>query len=442
RSPGCGRLDEAGAPASSSRPHPGDRHARSCTMPSIALEELPMAALPPLRYVDALPASADLVVIGGGIVGAATAFFASRAGLSTVIVEKRRALCTLTTPVSTGAFRLQFDNPDEIALVREGVSLFERFSEVADLPGYDIGLKQQGYLFCTTEETGVNRQREWVSMQHGWGLDDVEILPGDEVRYRFPHIGPAVLQARYRAKDGWLKPKALTMGYARASGAAICLDTAATGFVRAGDRVVGVQTARGTISCQHVVLAAGPFSGIVAGWAGLDLGMQPRRRMKLVIPELPEIPPDAPMTIDEETIAHWRPALNGAYALFTDPTAPPTEPRDNVTPDATFAFDLLSPDSPRSLARISPLWQQVWERGEPDWVLQAGQYEYTPDHKPYLGPSAVPGLALNCGYSGHGIMASAGGSRLTVDALLGKVQAGENPFRPDREIVERPFDIL
>ena len=79
------------------------------------------AALPPLRFVDAPPRSADLVIIGGGIVGAATAFFAARAGLSAVILEKRPALCTLTTPVSTGAFRLQFDNPEEIALVREGV---------------------------------------------------------------------------------------------------------------------------------------------------------------------------------------------------------------------------------------------------------------------------------------------------------------------------------
>src|ERR1700712_2342567 len=112
-----------------------------------------MTAWPTLQVAtDALPTSADVVIIGGGIVGAATAFFAARAGLSAVILEKRPALCTLTTPVSTGAFRLQFDNPEEIALVREGVALFENFAEAADLPGYDIGIRQQGYLFCTTEE--------------------------------------------------------------------------------------------------------------------------------------------------------------------------------------------------------------------------------------------------------------------------------------------------
>jgi sarcosine oxidase subunit beta len=395
-----------------------------------------------LRLADAPPRSADLVVIGGGIVGAATAFFARRAGLSAVLLEKRPALCTLTTPVSTGAYRLQFDNPEEIALVREGVELFERFADVTELPGYDIGLHRQGYLFCTTTEAGMRRQQDWVQAQRGWGLDDVELLSGDEVRYRFPHVGPAVLQARYRAGDGFLKPKALTLGYALASRATICLESPATGFERRGDRVVGVRTPRGTIACGDVVLAVGPFSGPIAELAGLSLDVRPRRRQKLIIPDLPEVPADAPMTIDEETVAHWRPALNGAYALWTDPETPVSEPADEVPTSVEFAWQLLDPGSPRALARISPFWARVWERGGPDWVLQAGQYEYTPDHRPYLGPSAVPGLHLNCGYSGHGIMASAGGGRLVVDLLTGRADPASNPFRPDRPIVERPLDIL
>src|SRR6476661_633058 len=107
-------------------------------------------AWPELHLTDDLPRTADVVVIGGGIVGAATAFFARKAGLSVVLLEKRRALCTLTTPVSTGAFRLQFDNPEEIAIVREGIELFDHFAEVAELPGYDLALRKQGYLFCAT----------------------------------------------------------------------------------------------------------------------------------------------------------------------------------------------------------------------------------------------------------------------------------------------------
>ncbi len=401
-----------------------------------------MIGWPELRLSDDLPATADVVIIGGGIVGCATAFFASRAGLRVVLLEKRAALCTLTTPVSTGAFRLQFDNLDEIELVREGVRLFDQFAEATDLPDYDLCIKRQGYLFCATSEPGVQHQRQFVDALRGWGVNDVELLTGDEARYRFSYLSPDIVQARFRAADGWLDPKRLTFGYARASGATICLSTAATGFVLNGDRVSGVRTPRGAIACSHAVVATGPFAAPVAAMAGLRLDLRPTIRHKLVLPELPALPPDGPMTIHEETAAHWRPGLAGGFALLTDPLVPAGEPLDNVPTDATFAFSLLDPASPTSLARLSPLWEQVWHDGTVNWLLQAGQYTYTADHRPLLGPSDVPGLVLNCGYSGHGIMASAGGSRLTVDAMLGRVSPEANPFRSQRAMVERPLDIL
>src|SRR5689334_5216411 len=260
-----------------------------------------LTSLPAPHYVQTLPPTADVVIIGGGIVGAATAFFACRAGLRVVLLEKRPALCTLTTPASTGAFRLQFDNPEEIALVREGIDLFEHFAEVAELPGFDIGIKRQGYLFCATSDAGVQHQQHFVEALHGWGVTDVELLSGDEARYRFPYLSPEIVQARFRPNDGWLDPKRLTFGYARASGAAICLEAPATGFVLRGDRVTGVRTPKGTITCEHVVVAAGPFSGPVAAMAGLQLDLRPTIRHKLVIPELPDLPADGPMTIHEET---------------------------------------------------------------------------------------------------------------------------------------------
>jgi glycine/D-amino acid oxidase-like deaminating enzyme len=120
----------------------------------------------------------------------------------------------------------------------------------------------------------------------------------------------------------------------------------------------------------------------------------------------------------------------------------PGEPLDNVPTSVDFAFSLLDPRSPTSLAQLSPLWERVWQEGSLNWILQAGQYTYTADHRPLLGPSDVAGLVLNVGYSGHGIMASAGGSRLAVDAMLGRVVPEANPFRPQREMLERPLDIL
>jgi sarcosine oxidase, subunit beta len=156
------------------------------------------------------------------------------------------------------------------------------------------------------------------------------------------------------------------------------------------------------------VIAAGPFSGQVAALAGLDVPLSLVRRQKLIMPDVPEVPADAPMTIDEATGSHWRPALRGAFILRTTPGVPPGPPLENVPTDAEFAFDLLDPASPYSVARISPFWCEVWARQTAHWFLQAGQYAYTPDHRPFLGPTTVPGLFLNCGYSGHGIMASGG----------------------------------
>jgi sarcosine oxidase subunit beta len=399
-------------------------------------------AEPSVNLVEAVPHSADLVIVGGGIVGAATAFFAARAGLRSVVIEKRPALCSLTTPASTGAFRAQFDNPEEMALVREGIALFEQFAERTGLPGYDLALRQQGYLWLTTSEAAVARQRDLVARQHTWGLTDVEWLTGDEARYRFPYLAPGIVGARWRAGDGWLDVRRLTMGYAAASGATFVPATAVTGFDLAGGRLRGVQTERGPIATERAVIAAGPFSGQVGTLAGVELPQAQVRRQKLVMPDVPEVPPGAPMTIDEDTGAHWRPALAGAFLLRTVPGVPPGPPLDDVPISADFAFGLLDPASPHAVARLSPFWRDVWARNTSAWFLQAGQYAYTPDHRPYLGPTPVPGLYANCGYSGHGIMASAGGSRLVVDTITGALAPAANPFRLDRPMEARDLDIL
>src|SRR3954466_8530890 len=100
-----------------------------------------------LRTSDVLPSTADLVVVGAGVVGCATAFRAARAGFRTVVVDARPRPATLTTPAAPGAYRLQFDNAEETALVREGIELYESFGERVGLPGYDVALRRQGYLF-------------------------------------------------------------------------------------------------------------------------------------------------------------------------------------------------------------------------------------------------------------------------------------------------------
>ena len=409
-----------------------------------------------------LPSSAELVVVGGGIVGAATAFFAARAGLQVVVLERRAALATLTTPASTGAFRLQFDNPEEIALVREGVELFDAFAERTGLDGWDLGVTHGGYLFASLTDATLDRSRRLVARQREWGLTDVELLDGDEARRRFPYLAPEVRGARYRAADGWLDVKALAIGYATAAshagripdavpggGATFVTRTEVTGFDMSddGSRLLGVTTSRGTIATGAAVVATGPFTATVAALAGVALDVRPTRRQKLVVPHLPAVPPDAPMTIEEETAAHWRPAMHGALGLFTDPTEPAAEPADPVPVAHDWAFGLLDPAAEHALARVAQFWGEAWNDGAPTfhWYLQAGQYEVTPDRRPYLGPVGrlgPQGLLINGGYSGHGIMAGAASSRLVVDLVTGRADPQANPLRVDRPMDAREHDIL
>lgn len=399
-------------------------------------------AAPTVHLTHELPPTADLVVIGGGIIGAATAYFAARERLRVVVLERRPLLGTLTTSAATGAFRLQFDNADETALVREGVELYTHFAEATGLDDADLRVRQQGYLWIVTTDEAARRQRELVERQRGWGLRDVEVLDATTLRRRFPYVGGNAVQARFRAGDGWLEPGRLTVGYARASGATFVVDTEAIGLERAGDRVTGVKSSRGVIAAANVLIAAGPFSGVVAAWAGIELPLALVRRQRLLLPDVPEVPQDAPMTIDEETGAHWRPAGDGAHLLWTRPGVPAGPPLDDVPPDDAYAFSVLDPASPGSVARITPFWRDVWARGASSWSLRAGQYDYTPDHRPLLGPTRVGNLAVNCGYSGHGVMSSAGGSRLAVATMLGRLAPEQNPFRADRTFEGRELDLI
>lgn len=400
----------------------------------------------PLETTADLPHGADVVIVGGGVVGAATAFFAARHGLSAVVLERRPALSTLTTPASTGAFRLQFDNPEELALVRETVELFDTFEEQTGLKGYSLDVRHQGYLFCTTQPGTIDRQKALLEKQQSWGLKDVEWLSGDEVRRRFPYLAPQVVGARWRAGDGWLDVRKLAAGYAlaaqRLAGARFVTNAEVTGFDLSRGQVTAVHTLKGSVSTSAVVIAAGPFSGVVGALAGVEIPLSLVRRQKMIMPHVPEVPPDAPMTIDEDTGAHWRPALRGAFCLRTVHGVPPGPPLDDVPISSDFAFGLLDPESPYALARISPFWRDVWRQGTAHWYLQAGQYAYSPDHRPLLGPTSVEGCYVNCGYSGHGIMTSGAASRIVVDTITGKLKAEDNPFRLDRPMLYRELDVL
>jgi sarcosine oxidase subunit beta len=386
-----------------------------------------------MRRSSELPARAELVVIGSGIVGAATAFFASRAGMSVLLVERRPALCSLTTAVAAGGYRLQLEHREELELVGRTVQLIERFAEETGQTLHDPGMRRQGYLWLARTPEIAERQRELVERQRAWGVDGVELLSGDQTRERFPWVPPDVLQARFRQDDGLIEPKRIAMGLLEGSGAEVVTGVGVTGFQVSTGRLAAVETDHGRIGCDTCVIAGGPLSELLTRAAGIDLPVSAVRRQRVLLWDVPEVPRDAPMTIDELTTTHWRPVASGAYVLYPDASEPGTDPVEQVPADPDFALRLLDPDSEIAVAHTAGFWRQVWERAGSAWVVQAGQYTMTPDQRPLIGATGVEGVYVNTGYSGHGVMAGPAGGEILAQLLSGA--RSDNPFRLDREFV-------
>ena len=299
------------------------------------------------------------------------------------------------------------------------------FSARTGLSDWDIGVHPQGYLFLTAVEAEVTSYRARVEAQRQMGLADVEFISGAEIRRRFPFVSDAALAATFRAQDGWLSAHQAAHGFFRASGASAVLNTAVTGITCAGGRVTGVETDNGSISAPVVVIAAGPYAAKVTAWTGATLPLHIVRRQRVTIGGQPLIPQWAPMVIDGDTGAHWRPESQGAALAWAQANDPPSEPAETVRANPDFPFEVLE-----GVARLCPFWEEVAGRLKRNQVfLQAGQYADTPDEKPIIGPHPnLGGLFFSAGYGGHGVMSAPGAGRLLADLVVGRVRDADNPF--------------
>jgi sarcosine oxidase subunit beta len=234
--------------------------------------------------------------------------------------------------------------------------------------------------------------------------------------------------ATFRQRDGWLSSHETTQGFAKGSDARFLLRTKATDILQDGEGVCGVETSRGTIATRTVVNAAGPFAGVVGRMVDLDLPLEPVRRQKVFISPKPQIPQDAPLVIDIVRDAYWRPEVGGAYIAWVDPDEPVGQPAEELHTDPYFAAVVLE-----KLIEICPFWEEVAEGlKKSDLRPSAGQYVYTPDDQPLIGPVPErPGFYLNCGYWA-GVMLSAGAGRRVTDLITGAMAPQDNALRPTR----------
>jgi len=380
-----------------------------------------------------LPDSADVVIVGGGLAGLFTAFFAAEAGLGRVLIlERRGAVASLTSAHSAEGFRLEWDAPENIEMVRESVEVFDQFAEIVGLSGYNVAVEKNGYLFVSGSAGPAYRParlKERVERWHGLGLTDIEYLTGDQARSRFPFAGDAVEDAHFRAGDGFVDAAAVARGLVVSGRFETFVEAPVVAIRTSSSRVTGVQTAGGrTVATETVVVAAGPFTRQLAEAARALLPTENRRRHGLLLHLTPGlVDPSWPMVVDADLGLYWRPRPEGIFvgwekALSWDQL--PNEPVDPVPADFSYLEQVRTHG--RRLTRFwhdLPFDQVTWHTGQ--YVAAAPN-----DGRPIIGPHPeVIGLYINTAYEGRGVMASPAGGRLLVRLIQGDADAHANPFR-------------
>lgn len=377
--------------------------------------------------------TADVVVIGAGVIGASVAYHLSARGCGRVVIVERAARPgSGSTSRATGGFRGQFATAANVALSMIARDALRRFP---DELGTDSGYRGSGYLFVATAESQLTALRAAQAVQHAGGLREAVALSAEDVARLNPAIDmrAGVVGGVYCPTDGFLRPLAMCQGYldgARRLGATLLTGTTVRALRRAADGgIVAVETDRGTIATGTVVNAAGPWAAGLAALAGVTIPVTPLHRQVACVAGASPLPESMPMTIFVEDGFHLRVRDGRVLLLAPGPTPPPA----CTAADPTATLDRRWLDGVRSRARqrLVPLRTARVDRA----ACWAGYYEMSPDGHALLGPApGVPNMILANGSSGHGVMHSPALGRLVAELVLdGAVTSmDDRPLRPDR----------
>lgn len=336
--------------------------------------------------------TADVVVVGGGAVGASAAYHLAAAGAGSVLLlERADRLATGATGACAGGFRHQFSSEVNIRLSLASIPLITGFEETH---GIHVDVARDGYLFLLRNPETVRAFADAADMQRRLGVDAVELSP-DQALELSPGLSPeGLLGATYCADDGIADPAGLTEGYAtvaRRAGAEIRTGVEVTSLRVDGGRISGVETSEGPVEAPVVVNAAGPWAGRMAATVGLELPLEPVPRNVVVTSTFPGVPERRTLVIDAETSFYFHREGPGVLMGMGDPGEVPSF---DTTPDAAFIEGPLLETAVRVFPPIERAGiARTW----------AGLYEMTPDRHPIIGEvDGLAGLVLANGFSGHG----------------------------------------
>lgn len=353
-----------------------------------------------------LPKSADIVIIGGGVMGASAAYHLAARGMKNIVLlEKEDLFGQGATGRCAGGVRYQFATEINIRLSLASLPMLENFK---DEIGQDVNYRQCGYLFVLTNEKDAAAFQCNVELQHKLGVQ-TEWLSGDEVRERLPLMQfNDALAGTFHQKDGLADPNSVVMGYINAAarrGAKAFNDTVVTAIRVSGDKVLGVETVQGPVETRLILNAAGPWAGQVGRMAGVHIPIQPIRRQMFTTTPLPEVPSDFPFVIDFARSLYFHRESEGLLIGMSNPNETPGFDQ-NVDKD----FELTNLEA--AIARM-PLVEKAGRAAH--W---AGLYEVTPDAHPIFGRTPVEGFLAAAGFSGHGFMHGPIAGKLMAEYIL------------------------
>jgi sarcosine oxidase subunit beta len=355
--------------------------------------------------MTSLPATADAVVVGGGVIGTSIAFHLAEAGVDTCLLE-RDQLAGGSTSRAAGGIRAQFSDPLNIAIGLRSIDAFTRFRE---RPGAEIDLHQVGYLFLLDRREDVATFEASVELQNELGVPS-RFVELDDVRALCPIAGlEGVLAATYCPLDGHASPEAVVQGYAagaRGHGASVLTGCAVTGIAVDGGAIREIETTLGTILAGTVVCAAGVWSPELAGAVGLELPVEPYLREVGFTGPTAGLPERIPLTIDFSTGFYFHREGPGLLFGMADRAQPP---------------GLDAPTDPAWLEQV----MVVAERRLPSLLDMGiaggwkGYYEVTPDHNALVGESSeVSRFLYATGFSGHGFLQGPAVGEIVRDLVL------------------------